>query len=164
MSLLLLGSLIQSKPNLLRTLPGTCPLSSDGAFGLIHHYHRTYLCATNIRYRSIFEHLLKSHKLTMLSASIVCRAIYNRFNPSTSVLFQLNDVVIDRTKHLSCPFSIHSPRSSIVDRSSQRECRWAKIQEVPIIRRHLMHYHQMTEIGANELLGKLKHHAKGGVH
>ena len=146
-----------------RTLPGTCPLSSDGAFGLIHQYHRMCLCTANVHYRSIFDHLLKSHKLTRASASIVCRAIQNRFHPSTTILFQLNDAVIDRTKHLSCPFSFHTPPSSIVDRSSERECRCTKSQEIPVLRRHLMNYHRMTELDANELVAKLKHHAQGVV-
>lgn len=144
----------------MKTISGTCPFWFDGAFGLTQEDHGMYLCSYERYYHSLYRHLIKAHALTTSSARKICHAMYNDEDPCEKILFDPDDIVIDRLYHFQCPFSVYNCESSIVDKSSEYSCRRKKLQAMHSLRSHLTRFHQMTMPNANKLIKQLKINAK----
>ncbi|CAF1422944.1 unnamed protein product [Adineta steineri] len=144
----------------IRKMSGKCPFWLDGSFGLTENFHGMYLCSHGRYYQDFFRHLLKFHQLTLSATTRICHAIQNDEDSITKILFQPNDIVIDRTTRFRCPFSIYNSTSSIKPTSNERHCRRDKPQLAYTLRCHLIRFHRMKTSNANKLICRSKANLK----
>lgn len=143
----------------IQSLACECPFWENGAFGLREDVHGIHLCARR-KYAYLYGHLIHYHKLKPTCVELICRSIRLGKNPSNDILFQQNDIVIDKHNNYLCPFSIYNPKKNTIFKTTKYSCRRVQPTVLYSLKQHFICQHHMSPIVAKNIVNKLKIQSK----
>ncbi|CAF0765420.1 unnamed protein product [Rotaria sordida] len=137
-----------------RSYCGQCPLTFDGAFGLIQAYHQHQLCLSSKNLNKniyLYQHFHSKHGFTGEVSMRLVRAIIHQQDPYEIKLFSsINDTPLtlyDPFHKVKCPLST---RYDIIN----TPCLTQEITRKSI-RRHLFGVHRLDEQTINKLIKEM---------
>ncbi|CAF3763140.1 unnamed protein product [Adineta steineri] len=137
-----------------RSYSDECPLTFDGAFGLIQEYHQHSLCTKSRNSNKkicLYQHFNSKHGFTRQISIRLVKAIIEHKDPKKTKLFSLtNDTpsnLFDPYHKVKCPFST---RSDLIN----TPCLTQEITRKSF-RRHLSGVHRLDQQTINKLMKEM---------
>jgi hypothetical protein len=137
-----------------RSFSGQCPLTFDGAFGLIQSYHQHQLCSPSKKSNKkicLYQHFHSKHGFTGQVSIRLVKAIIRQENPSKTKLFSSTTdtplTLFDPYHKVKCPLST---RDDIIN----TPCLTQEITRKSI-RRHLLGVHRLDQETINKLIKEM---------
>lgn len=132
---------------------GPCPLREVGLFGIVAS-HNIRLCEG--KPSCLYNHLQSYHHMTARSAYRVCKAILRQRDPSTTILFTVDDIIYNKHFHIACPFT--------EDTKNPFDCQPKTIQKAPCnsiisrldMPRHLRDVHHVSRSAALKIVAEIR--------
>jgi len=104
--------------------------------------------------------LIHYHKFKPSAVELICRSIRLGKDPAKDILFQQNDIVIDKHNNYLCPFSIYNPKKNPLFKSMKYTCRRVQPTVLYSLKQHFVCQHHMSPFVAKQIVNKLKNQSK----
>jgi hypothetical protein len=139
------------------TFIGLCPLTFDGAYGLIKAKHSIDLCSNkSVRRMQLYFHFINKHNLKAIYARRLVQAVANDQNPKTTKIFHGNADVIDHFYKTLCPFN-----NEMLDLFQYTKKKIPRVpcgyKSIPLrkLKCHLKNYHHFSGQAAEKIVNRV---------